>query len=129
MTGNEISQKLQILIFVYYENHPIPEEEAEKELDSIFHEIQQVFRVSGVNLNFRPTSSLSYPLPRSMRWTPPARAMRLRGPAMWRFWNINHQSKSPHTRLPRQPTLSPAMAPNLPIQPDAKLNFSYGGWS
>ncbi|HNP59657.1 MAG TPA: halocarboxylic acid dehydrogenase DehI family protein [Nitrospirales bacterium] len=34
-------------------NHPIPEEEAEKELDSIFHEIKQVFRVSGVNLNFR----------------------------------------------------------------------------
>lgn len=34
-------------------NHPIPEEEAEKELDGISHEIKQVFRVSGVNLNFR----------------------------------------------------------------------------
>ncbi|MGP0593683.1 halocarboxylic acid dehydrogenase DehI family protein [Nitrospira sp. T9] len=34
-------------------NHPIPEEEADKELDGIFHEIKQVFRVSGVNLNFR----------------------------------------------------------------------------
>ncbi|GJL70044.1 MAG: hypothetical protein NPIRA06_26790 [Nitrospirales bacterium] len=38
-------------------NHPIPEEEAEQELDSIFHEIKQVFRVSGVNLNFRTWAS------------------------------------------------------------------------
>lgn len=33
--------------------HPIPEEEAEEDLDGIFHEIRQIFRVSGVNLNFR----------------------------------------------------------------------------
>lgn len=32
---------------------PIPEEEAEEELDGIFHEIRQVLRVSGANLNFR----------------------------------------------------------------------------
>lgn len=36
---------------------PISEEQAEAELDDIFHEIRQVFRVSGVNLNFRKWAS------------------------------------------------------------------------
>lgn len=40
-------------------NHPIPEEEADKELDGIFHEIKQVFRVTGVNLNFRTWATYS----------------------------------------------------------------------
>lgn len=36
---------------------PIPEEEAEGELSDIFHDIQQTFRISGVNLNFRQWAS------------------------------------------------------------------------
>ncbi|MDB5902679.1 MAG: hypothetical protein JWM26_1557, partial [Betaproteobacteria bacterium] len=45
-------------------HHPIDEHQATGELERVYHDIRQVMRVSGVNLNFRTWAAFerSFPL-------------------------------------------------------------------
>jgi hypothetical protein len=57
------STKLTIRMLGFGKKKPVPEHEAEGEIERVYHEIRQVMRVPGVNLNFRTWATFEKFLP------------------------------------------------------------------